>query len=153
MQNYLIKPSTFVVITLVAIAVAVGVVWSQRAYGSEFPRQSVSPKAHASSTATALGWGVNTRVVSTSTREEAAGGIPATVGRASITFQTTHCAAGGAVFLQFNDIPAATTTGYLLTASSTVTLGQDIPMYNGSIRALSYNGACTLLTTENRSEN
>jgi len=131
--------------------------------GSAFPQQSKVAKQYASTTAVTLTFGATARrVISTSTRQAAVGENPATAQRSAISFQTTNCATAGRVWLQFNDVAAATTTGFLVNSTSTatsvtgvdtLTLGQDAPLPWGSITALASDANCTLLITEWRTEN
>lgn len=139
------------VLTMFALALVV-VHTSQKAEADEYPSQSMQARAHASSTVYTLTWGASQRVIATSTRMAATATLPATAGRIGTTYQTINCGTGGAVWLQFNDVAAATSTGYWLAASSTVTLSDAIPNVNGTIRALASTASCGLLVTEYRSE-
>lgn len=137
---------------LVALAASVYYFLPFMAYGGEFPRQSDAPVQHASSTAFTLTWGAERRIVATSTLAAATASIPKTSGRSSLSFQTVNCGAGAQVWISFNDIAAATSTGYWLTGSSTLSFGDTFPMVNGSIRALASTASCTLLVNETRTE-
>lgn len=155
------KTQTITIAGLIAlfISLAVAFLWySTTTFGAEFPQASNSPKQYASNTATTLTWGATaTRVVSTSTRNAAGGGIDvATAGRSGITFQARNCGAtagAGGIWLNFNDVAAATNTGYFLGASTTLTFSDDVPIVNGSVTAAATHGTCVLHTTEWRTEN
>lgn len=115
-----------------------------------FPRQSDQPTSIASSTTYAVAQS-SIAIVATSTYANSTGTSPVTTGRTAVSVQTVNCGAGAAVYLSFNDVPAAATTGYLLAASSTVTFGDGVPMVYGTIRAFSVFANCSLLVTEFRS--
>ena len=123
----------------------------QMASGSTFPKASDLPAIHASTTAYALSAGTAKQLLATSTRAEATGTFPATVGRSSFSLQPVNCATGD-VWLQFNDVAPALSTGYFVQASSTKTAGEDFPMVYGSVRAVSNGANCTVLVTEFRSQ-
>ena len=135
-------------------ALAVLVVVPRISQAAEYPPQSTSDKTYASSTAITLSWGRSINVVGTSTQNAATAPLPKTGGRTALTLQTVNCSAGNTgVYLQFNDVSAGTTTGMLLTGSSTRTFGQDVPMVTGAIKAIAAAGDCTLLVTEFRGDN
>lgn len=139
---------------VLALLVSVYLAMHMAVQAAEFPQASHSPRAHASTTAYALtGNATATRIVATSTREAATATLPATANRLGVTLQTINCVSGGAVWIQFNDVHATTSTGYWLAASSTATFADSVPNVYGSIRASASNAACTLLVTEWRSEN
>lgn len=119
--------------------------------GADFPQQSARSESYASTTAYSLTWGTTaTRIVATSTRADATTTLPETYGRTSLTLQPINCSSGS-VYVQFNDVAAATSTGLWINASSTETFGDNVPMITGSIRAMAASGNCTLLVTETRS--
>lgn len=122
-------------------------------HAAAFPQQSAQPVAYASTTAYAIAQS-STRVIATSTRNEAVGFIPATNGRTGVTFQAVNCVAGGgSVYLSFNDLPAVGNTGFWLAASSSVTFSDSVPNVYGSVRAIAPLANCALLVTEYRSPN
>jgi hypothetical protein len=136
----------------IVIGFAVACYFLAPAFAAEFPTQGKSDGAYASTTAYSLAFSVSTRVVATSTRYDATGGIPETSGRTGLTLQTINCpTVNNGVFLQFNDVAAATSTGMHMAASTTRTFGDEVPMVYGSIRAMSMSAGCTLLVTEYRS--
>lgn len=116
--------------------------------------QNEASRSTAIASSTTFGVTASTRVLSTSTPVTAAYSLiadtsaPLTMGRTAVTFQTANCA----VWLQWGDRTATVNAGMVLAASSTVTMGQDVPMINGSIRAVGSGPACTLLVTEVRSQ-
>src|SRR3972149_2213190 len=106
--------------TLFLVAYLAGV-QLQQARAAEFAEQSMRSTAHASTTAYALTWGaVATRIVATSTFENATSLLPVTVGRTALTLQAVNCVAGGQIWLRFNDVPAATPTGDLPQTTTTL---------------------------------
>lgn len=111
------------------------------ALGSSFDDQRVVGDKIASSTSYTLTWGTSgSRIVATST-------APGT--RVALTVQAMNCALGGQVWVEFNDIVAATNTSYLIgAASSTVTFGDDEPLPYGSVRAMASHANCTADVTE-----
>lgn len=118
--------------------------------GDEFPSQSQQTQTYASSTVYSIVFGASQRVLATSTYESATGLLPETSGRSGVTFQAINCATNGNVWVRFNDLAAATSTGYFVGASSTATLGDSIPNIYGSIRAFASGGNCSLIVTEYR---
>lgn len=120
--------------------------------GAEYPQQSMQSRTYASSTAITLTWGQSVNVVGTSTFTAATTLLPATAGRTGLTVQTVNCQPNSEVWLQFNDVNAATTTGMWLAASTTRTFSQDVPMVYGAIKALASTNNCTLMVTEWRSQ-
>lgn len=119
-------------------------VMTQKSLGAAFPDPRTSGVTHIASTTTyTLTWGaVGKRLVATST-------APGT--RTALALQTFGCATGGTVWLKFNDKLAATSTGYMITASSTVVFADTLPAVYGSIRALASTATCKVLVTEFRS--
>lgn len=153
MNSKIIKIS---VLTSLVVSAAVAFLWyATSTFGAEFPQASNSPKQYASNTATTLTWGATaTRVVSTSTRNAAGGGIDvATANRSAVTFQARNCVSTGGIWLNFNDVAAATNTGYFLGASTTLTFADAVPSVYGSVTAAATHANCVLHTTEWRTEN
>jgi len=156
MKDKILLGATISVAMILALVIAgkMGVFLGTQTLRGVFPQQSSIAKAHASTTSYALvGNAVATRIVATSTRMDATDTLPATSGRMGITLQTVNCAALGQVWLSFNDVPATTTTGFSLAASSTLTLSDTLPSVYGSIRASASSANCRLNVTEWRSEN
>lgn len=109
-------------------------------HAAAFPDPRQGADVIASSTAYTLTWGAPaTRLVATSTG-------PGT--RVALSLDATNCGTGGIVYLQHNDVPAATSTGKALTATTTMTYGDAVPMVRGSIRAMAAVASCTVLVTE-----
>lgn len=119
-----------------------------------FNQQSANPTPYASTTVTTLAWGRSIAIVSTSTRNEATNTLPATTGRMAVSFQAVNCTVANAdVWLSFNDVAAATTTGFWLKASTTQTFGDNVPNVYGAIKAIAVGGNCSIATTEWRTLN
>lgn len=133
------------------VAIAILSFAATRTEAGQFPQQSNTVNAYASTTAYTLTWGASTKILGTSTRMAATATLPETFGRTAIALQTINCPANGSVFVQFNDAAAATSTGMFITASSTLVLGDTVPMAYGALRVLSSGVNCTLLVTEFRS--
>lgn len=147
-----IKTKAFLgAIAMVSIAVFASVLFTM-VNAAEFPQQAARVRAHASSTTYALSAGTAQRIVATSTREAATATLPITAGRTGVTVQPINCGAGAIVTLGFNDVAPTATTGLFVNASTTLTLGDDVPPVHGSVRAISTTGNCSLLVTEWRSE-
>lgn len=145
-----------VIATLVLLALnSRGANSSEDGFRGIFPQQSSIPATYASSTSFSLTWGLNggTRIVATSTRNVATSLIPTTYGRTGLSLQAINCNAGGHVWVNFNDVGAATSTSLLVAASTTVVLGDTVPMVYGSINATASYGNCTLNVIEYRSIN
>ena len=138
-------------IALLAVASLIGA--AQQAAGADFPQQSAQSRTHASSTAFTLTWGTSRSILATSTRNAASATLPATAGRSGATFQAL-CPGQAEVWLQFNDIAAATTTGINLSATTTrsITFSDAVPNVYGAVKALASINNCTLLVTEWRTE-
>lgn len=133
-------------ILLVIVAVVFGSLafytMTRPTLGASFPDPRTNVQMVASSTAWTLTSGASaTRVVATSTTP----GV-----RVALSFQTNNCGVG-IVYLNFNDFAGATSTGYQVTASSTVVFADTLPMVYGSVRAFSSLAGCTLLVNEFRS--
>ena len=116
------------------------VVYAYYASAAAFPDPRTGAPIIASSTAYALTWGATaTRIVATTTG-------PGT--RVGLTVQPVNCSPGGVVYLQHNDVVAATSTGMAVFATTTATYSDGIPIAFGSIRAMAAVASCTLLVTE-----
>lgn len=145
------KNKTLYILLGAAIAL-LGFVYYYNASAAMYQNQASRSSAFASSTAFSVT--ASTRVMSTSTQQQAEYSLtvgqtpPMTAGRTSVTFQTGLCA----VWLEWGDVTAVANTGMNIAASSTVTFAQDVPMIDGSIRAVSSGPACSLLVTEVRSQ-
>lgn len=117
--------------------------WSsfQQALAGVFPdprTQSGEPIA-SSTSYTLTGNAAATRVIATSSGPGS---------RIAITVQATHCAAGGNVWIEFNDLAATTATSYLVAGSSTRTFGDTEPLPYGSLRASAGIANCIADITE-----
>ena len=147
------KSASLAVLAAMLYATAMFLVNYGPAFGDVYLQQSTSPTQYASSTAITLSWGRSISVLATSTRTEATGTLPATAGRTGVSIDAINCQPNSQVFISFNDVPAATSTGKWLAASSSITISGTIPNVYGSIRALASSGNCTLLVNEFRTIN
>src|SRR3990167_9743190 len=126
------------------------------ALSGQWEQESRNPKYHASTTRYTVTFGAEagTRLVATSTATGATATLPETSGRSALRLEIDGCGANGRLWLGFNDVPVATTTGQYRVSSSTPTnFGNDVPMINGSIRAFADSANCTVIVTEVRTEN
>ena len=138
-MTFSLKNILFGVIAIVVGSWAVYTL-TQQAYGASFPDPRVANPAVASSTAYTLTWGgTATRLVATSTSPGA---------RLALSVQPVNCGTGGVVYLQHNDVAAATTTGFAVFATTTSTYADVVPVVSGSVRAMSAVANCTVLVTE-----
>ena len=129
---------------------------SDVALRGQWEQESRNPKYHASTTRYTVTFGAEagTRLVATSTATGATATLPETSGRSALRLEIDGCGANGRLWLGFNDVPVATTTGQYRVSSTTPTnFGNDVPMINGSIRAFADSANCTVVVTEVRTEN
>src|SRR3990167_289160 len=120
---------------------------NSQTFGSSFsdPRNTTDYLT-ASSTAYSItfGGGVNsTRVLATSSGPG---------GRVAVSVQANNCVSGGQLWINFNDVRAATTTSYSLAASSTVVFVDVLPVPFGSLRVTASSAACTAVVHEFRTQ-
>ena len=126
--------------------------------GAEFPREAVRPMEVASTTQYVLAANATaTRIIATSTPTQTIidGATVTLVGRSAVKLQPVNCAASATIWVEYNDTPATTSTASLFMTGSTtpVTLGSDIPMAFGSLRASASVAGCSLNVTEFRTRN
>lgn len=99
----------------------------------------------ASTTSTVLTWGAPpVRIVSSSSP-------PGT--RTALTFKAIDCGTNGNVWINFEDKLAATSTTFLIGATTTQTMNADFPYTRGSITALASSANCRINVTEWRLPN
>lgn len=140
-MTYSLKNILFGVIAVVVGSWAVYAM-TQPVKAAWFPDPRINNPMVASSTAYTLTFGATaTRIVATTTG-------PGT--RTALTVQPVNCGTGGVVYLQHNDVVAATSTGIAVFATTTATYADGFPVVSGSIRAMSAVATCTLLVTEFR---
>lgn len=139
---HITKKTAFLGIIALCLIGAIAISFAQTAFGASYPDPRENPQSIASSSVISLTWGAaSSRILATTTGKG---------GRTATAIQAINCGTNGQVWLAFNDFAAGTSTGYSLTGSSTLVLGQDIPMVTGSIRALASSANCSVLVNEFR---